>query len=226
MPVSTYKPGRFMPTIPRTGENFGAIFRGENMMLRGRSEGVQYLENYTGSLSLSESYSCVALSSTVSITSGSRTLTGTDLLNQLHPGQWLIVANQNPNADSAEIFVVESIESSTSATMTAAATSTHTGDDCYRMPVLFELNKKRGVLLRGNAVQFDKGNIIVVGEGINATQTLAINGAGVITTPTTFTFVDADVNTGTDVITENAHGLVTGQRVRLSNSGGALPTGL
>lgn len=43
----------------------------------------------------------------------------------------------------------------------------------------------------------------------------------------TFTFVDADVNTATSRITaSSAHGLVTGAAVQLSNSGGALPTGL
>jgi hypothetical protein len=45
-------------------------------------------------------------------------------------------------------------------------------------------------------------------------------------TPLTFTFVDADVNTGTDTITENGHSLQNGDAVRLSNSGGALPGGL
>lgn len=41
-----------------------------------------------------------------------------------------------------------------------------------------------------------------------------------------FTFVDADVNTGTEVITESSHGLSSGQTVYLTNSGGALPGGL
>lgn len=44
--------------------------------------------------------------------------------------------------------------------------------------------------------------------------------------PISFTFVDGDVNVGTDTITENAHGLQDGDPVVLSNSGGALPTGL
>jgi hypothetical protein len=42
----------------------------------------------------------------------------------------------------------------------------------------------------------------------------------------TFTFVDADVSTANDTITETAHGLLTGSAFTLSNSGGALPTGL
>lgn len=42
-----------------------------------------------------------------------------------------------------------------------------------------------------------------------------------------FTFVDGDVTTGTDNIAETGHGFTTGEGpVRLSNAGGALPTGL
>lgn len=41
-----------------------------------------------------------------------------------------------------------------------------------------------------------------------------------------FTFVDADVNTGSETITEVAHGMQNGDPVILSNSGGTLPAGL
>lgn len=44
---------------------------------------------------------------------------------------------------------------------------------------------------------------------------------------TTFkTFVDADVNTGTEVITISSHGFSTGDRVQLSNTDGTLPGGI
>lgn len=47
------------------------------------------------------------------------------------------------------------------------------------------------------------------------------------TTKADLDFVDADVNAGTETITETAHGMVTGDGpYRLSNSGGALPVGL
>lgn len=42
---------------------------------------------------------------------------------------------------------------------------------------------------------------------------------------TTFQFVDADVDPGTDSITENAHGLQTGEKIQLTSSG-VLPAGL
>lgn len=41
-----------------------------------------------------------------------------------------------------------------------------------------------------------------------------------------FTFVAGDVNTGTDTITETAHGMQNGDPVLLSNAGGGLPAGL
>lgn len=43
---------------------------------------------------------------------------------------------------------------------------------------------------------------------------------------TTITFEDADVHVVNNTVTETAHGLVTGDRVTISNSGGALPAGL
>lgn len=70
---------------------------------------------------------------------------------------------------------------------------------------------------------------------VQAGQEYAIKVAGEGVTDTTvsytpaadFTFVDADINTTTDTITETAHGMTTGAGpFRLSNSGGALPTGI
>lgn len=45
-------------------------------------------------------------------------------------------------------------------------------------------------------------------------------------TPGVKTFVDANVNVSTDVITITAHGFATGLKVAASNAGGTLPTGL
>jgi hypothetical protein len=43
--------------------------------------------------------------------------------------------------------------------------------------------------------------------------------------PAAFTFVDGDVHVVNNTIAETAHGLTTGVKVALTNSGGALPTG-
>src|SRR5262249_19191291 len=44
--------------------------------------------------------------------------------------------------------------------------------DAFRMPVLFEINEKRGSMIWGNALEFDKGTILGVGDGF-----LRLNGA-------------------------------------------------
>jgi len=58
---------------------------------------------------------------------------------------------------------------------------------------------------------------ITDGDGIGTVK--ATGGSG------TFDFVDGDVNTGTDTITENSHGMADGTPVYLSTNG-VLPTGL
>jgi hypothetical protein len=63
-------------------------------------------------------------------------------------------------------------------------------------------------------------SIDVVGEGVTAETVNYLALADL-------TFVDGDVNTGTDVITKTAHGMTTGAGpFRLANAGGALPTGV
>lgn len=58
------------------------------------------------------------------------------------------------------------------------------------------------------------------GQGATATEVR-------YTTKADLTFVDADVTVGTDTIAEVAHGMTTGDGpYRVSNAGGALPTGL
>lgn len=66
-----------------------------------------------------------------------------------------------------------------------------------------------------------------------ATYSVRVAGQGVTATTVSYTtkadlaFVDGDVTVATDTITENAHGMSTGDGpYRVSNSGGALPAGL
>lgn len=70
---------------------------------------------------------------------------------------------------------------------------------------------------------------VAVGE----VYAIDVKGKGVTDTTVSYTslanitFVDGDVNTGTDLVTKAAHGMTSGDGpYRLSNSGGALPTGL
>ena len=66
------------------------------------------------------------------------------------------------------------------------------------------------------------GGISYVGKSAE----LATSAQFRVHTSGTFTFLDADVNAGTETITEAAHGLSDGDAVTFTNSGGALPVGI
>lgn len=89
---------------------------------------------------------------------------GTLFLSQLHIGQLLLV--------DTEILAVKSITSDLSFTSFRAPTTNAGGKTAYRLPQLFEIDRKRGVLLTGNAIKFELGHIITAGSG-----ELFINGA-------------------------------------------------
>lgn len=66
-----------------------------------------------------------------------------------------------------------------------------------------------------------------VGDSTNTAQPTNTNLLGFTKASyAVFTFNDGNVNTGTDTITVTSHGLLTGDPVYFTNSGGALPTGL
>lgn len=54
----------------------------------------------------------------------------------------------------------------------------------------------------------------------------AISASSTDSTPSAKTFVDGNVTVGTENIAISSHGFLTGLKVQLTNSGGALPTGL
>lgn len=74
-------------------------------------------------------------------------------------------------------------------------------------------------------------NVTTVTEG--STYSIDVAGQGITSATVSYktladlTFVDGDVTVGSDTIAETAHGMATGDGpFRVSNSGGALPTGL
>lgn len=80
--------------------------------------------------------------------------------------------------------------------------------------------------------QFTLGLVTPATVTVGATYGFDVDGEGVTPTEVRYTaladldFAPGDVNTGTDAITEVAHGMLSGAGpFRLSNSGGALPTG-
>jgi hypothetical protein len=142
-----------------------------NAMVRGTGDN-QYVENYAGSESLSETVPTSALTGTLATTVGLKTVTGTGTAfkTELFPGQFVLFDDSSSTVRM--LMVVDTIASNTSFTMVKSAIATVSGKTGYRLPVLFELSKKRGTLIRGNAIEFDQGSILAIGDG-----TLRVNGA-------------------------------------------------
>lgn len=88
-------------------------------------------------------------------------------------------------------------------------------------------------LLRGSTPPTQRYRIDVDAVALGRSYGIQVEGEGVTstevkyTTLADFTFVDGDVTVGTDTIAEVGHGMSTGDGpYRVSNAGGALPTGL
>lgn len=159
--VITWRPdGGFDPTHPYNGDGGGTVFRGQNMIYRGRAGSV-YLENWKGVTAFSEVSppSPVALTGTVAITANSPTLTGTGtrFTQELIKSQWILVNN--------DIWNVYSIESDTSLTVSELFTATASGLTAYRPQTVMEVDTQRGNLIRGGIIQFPNGNFLTVGDG-------------------------------------------------------------
>ena len=155
----------YIPTAARTGQGVNALFRGMNMLIRG-PEGVRYEEVYSGSEDLSENYTPTFLTGTLALDETSLTIIGTGTLfgTQLHLGQFILA--------DASLLEVASVTDDLHFTVARKPNSTVGGVTGYRLPILFDLNKKRAVINRGNAIEMDKGNILCVGDGI-----LRVNGS-------------------------------------------------
>lgn len=162
----TYTAAPYVPTAVRSGLTRNlSLLRLKNMLLTGVDDQI-YLQNYLGSLSLSETIPTLSLTGTISGSSGSKLITGTGtlFLSELRQGQFVFAGT--------ELLVVDGVATNTSLTVCRALTANLSGVTGKRMPVLFEMNRKRTTLIQGNAVEFDKGNIFGAGVG-----TLRVNGS-------------------------------------------------
>lgn len=148
----------FRPSSPVTGEENG-ILRGQNVVLEGLYPNV-YFRAYRGSEDLEEPIPAASITGTISFDPSSLTITGdgTEFLDELHLGQMLLASN-------GEVIVVGSITSQLLFTADRLPQSTGSVLTATRLPIIGELNTKRFAMGRGNAVHFDKGTIMVVGQG-------------------------------------------------------------
>lgn len=168
MTTQRYVSRAFVPTSNRASNDSSgmAIVRGTNLFIRGQGANV-YSECYGGSANLNEDIPAEALTGTLAFSPVSKVITGTttDFQAELHLGQRMETL-------AGEIVVVSEITDATHFVAANFPLTTASGQTAYRLPIIFELDKKRGTLLSGNALEFDMGTILAVGSG-----TLRVNGA-------------------------------------------------
>lgn len=148
----------FHPSNALTGNEDMTVYRGQNMMLRGEP-GSYYFEAFAGIKNLQEPIPSVVMAGTLSFTAGDNRIEGTDTLfkDELHIGQFIYAGT--------DVLVVEEIISDTLFLCDRPPYKSGVNKPGYKMPVLFEIDNKRGTLIWGNALKFDLGNIVCVGEG-------------------------------------------------------------
>jgi len=168
------------------------VIRGKNLFIRGRG-GYSYAECYGGSLDLSENITSVAITGTVDFSPASKTITatggaGTNFVTELHIGQRLETL-------AGEVIVVSAITSDISFTANSLPLTTEAGVALHRLHILFEMDKKRGTLLTGNAMEFDRGHILAVGSGVlRVNGTALTNSLTATTTPQMAVYQEATDN--------------------------------
>lgn len=160
--VTTWRPdGGYNPTQPYNGDAANTIFRGQNMVIKGSRESGVYLENWRGVTAFTETSppAPVALTGTVSFTSGSPVIAGSGTLftQELIPGQWILAGN--------DIWNVYSIESDISLTLTENINATAIGATASRVQIVTEVDTVRANLIRGSVIRFPNGNFVTVGDG-------------------------------------------------------------
>lgn len=169
MTVFTLKPTEFWPSAARAGTSGQRIFRMQNIILR--SEGDEpFAEVYSGSKDLNENIPTSTLTGTLTTSTTSYEVVGagTAFLSELHQGQFIEAFSGATRVP----MVVDEITDNTHMRVCRLPGAAVAGASAFRFPVMFEMDKKRGTLIWGNAVKFDKGTLLCVGNG-----TLRINGA-------------------------------------------------
>lgn len=154
-----YQAAEYIPTSPRTGNAGMTWVRLKNMILTGLAP-LLYFSCYKGSLDLSETIALESLTGTLTAALGVKTIVGSGTLftSELQSGQRFFSV--------ADHFMVDEIIDDTHLTVYRGPIVTAlSGSSAKFLPVIFDLNRKRGTLRKGNAVEFAKGTIIGTGFG-------------------------------------------------------------
>lgn len=164
MTTKSFVPSEYWPTSPRSGNEGGRIFRMQNFILQGESN-EPYARVYQGSLNLNEDIPTANLTGTVTTATNTTEVVGagTTFTTELHLGQFLL-AFGGSGGHVIPLVVDEIIDNThfRACRLPHAATA---GATVAQLPVLDEMSKRRVALLRGNAVENDRGTIFAVGSG-------------------------------------------------------------
>jgi hypothetical protein len=145
------------------------MLRMQNMILAGGggNDGDDiYLQCYKGSLDLDETIETLDLTGTLTASIGDLQIVGSGTLFtiELRSGQMFFAGD--------DMFMVNTVIDDTHLTVYRGPISALVASTGERLSILFEINRQRGTMSQGNAVEFDKGTIIGTGWG-----TLRLNGA-------------------------------------------------
>jgi hypothetical protein len=166
-------PNIYIPTSPLSGLTGKTLLRLKNFILTGQSPDI-YLGVYKGSLDMDETIATEAITGTLSgfLATNDITGVGTSFTTELRSGQrfWL----------GTQMLMVNRIIDDTNFTVYQPLNADAVAATGYRLPVLNEMARQRETQIQGNAIEFDKGNILgagwgtvrVNGQPLNATMTL------------------------------------------------------
>lgn len=155
--------GAYVPTLPRTGDTDGVIFRKMNLITRGRGR-LLYEQAFSGLGDLDEPLDVVALTGTLAFNADLPTITGTGtaFLTECRLGQTIIAIGTGESWS----LIPKQILSNTSMVVWKSPADTRSGVTGYRQSVLWAINNQRGTSLGGNAEKLDKGSFVSTGQGV------------------------------------------------------------
>lgn len=189
-------PNIYIPTSPLTGLTGKTLLRLKNFILTGQSPDI-YLGAYKGSLDIDEtildgsSAAEAALTGTLTGLLGTTDITGvgTAFTTELRSGQrfWL----------GTQMLMVNKVIDDTNITVYQPLNADATAATGHRLPVLNEMDRQRETQLQGNAIQFDKGNILAAGWGTVRVDGQPLNASLQLSGSPKVAYFDPNTNTYT-----------------------------
>ena len=168
-------PGPYQPTSRRSGSPDPTLLRLKNIILYGLEPEI-YLQCYKGSLDMGETIPPMDLTGTLTAGLGSKAIVGagTAFLSELQSGQFFWAGS--------DLCMVDTVTDDTHITIYRGVSVALVGATGKRTPVIFDINRMRGTLILGNAIQHPKGNILGAGIGTLRRNGAVLAGASLVLT--------------------------------------------